>query len=57
MKKRQTVRWEPQAETNSPIVTVRPGGRVSLMGGVGIAGQDGKLAFSYAWLVRNNITG
>lgn len=37
------------------VRAVRPGGRISLMGGVGMAG-DGDLALPYPWLMRNNIT-
>ena len=48
----------PQATASqvlSAIRAVRPGGRVSLMGGVGMAG-GGELALPYPWLMRNNIT-
>jgi alcohol dehydrogenase len=38
------------------ICAVRPGGRESLMGGIGMAGQGGELTLPYAWLMRNNIT-
>ncbi len=37
------------------VRAVRPGGRISLMGGVGMAGE-GDLALPYPWLMRNNIT-
>ncbi|QXQ07365.1 zinc-binding dehydrogenase [Sphingosinicellaceae bacterium] len=37
------------------VRAVRPGGRISLMGGVGMAG-DGDLTLPYPWLMRNNIT-
>ena len=37
------------------IRAVRPGGRVSLMGGVGMAG-GGDLTLPYPWLMRNNVT-
>lgn len=43
------------AQVLSAIKAVRPGGRVSLMGGVGMAG-GGDLTLPYAWLMRNNIT-
>ncbi len=49
----------PPAATPGQVLTavrsVRPGGRVSLMGGVGMAG-GGELGLPYAWLMRNNIT-
>ncbi|GAC1613102.1 MAG: zinc-binding alcohol dehydrogenase family protein [Novosphingobium sp.] len=38
------------------INAIRPEGRVSLMGGVGMGGQGGELGLPYAWLMRNNIT-
>lgn len=37
------------------IMTVREGGRVVLMGGVGMLGGD-DLALPYPWIMRNNIT-
>lgn len=37
------------------IKAVRPGGRVSLMGGVGMTG-DGTLSLPYPWVMRNNVT-
>ena len=37
------------------VMTVRPNGRVALMGGVGWAG-GGELGLSYAWLMRNCVT-
>jgi len=36
-------------------MTVRPGGRVVLMGGVGMQGGD-DLALPYRWLMRNSVT-
>ena len=48
----------PQAEPAqvlAAIRAVRPGGRVSLMGGVGMAG-GGDLTLPYPWLMRNNVT-
>ena len=49
----------PQASIDqvmTAIRAVRPGGRVSLMGGVGSGGQAGELALPYTWLMRNNLT-
>lgn len=43
------------AQVLAAVRAVRPGGRVSLMGGVGMAG-GGDLVLPYAWLMRNNIT-
>lgn len=43
------------AQVLAAIRAVRPGGRVSLMGGVGMAGHGGELVLPYAWLMRNNI--
>lgn len=49
----------PPAATAAQVLTairsVRPGGRVSLMGGVGMAG-GAELKVPYPWLMRNNIT-
>jgi alcohol dehydrogenase len=48
----------PHADTGQVLAAVRavrPGGRVSLMGGVGMAG-GGDLAVPYPWIMRNNIT-
>lgn len=48
----------PQAQPTQVLVAiraVRPGGRVCLMGGVGMAG-GGDLTLPYPWLMRNNIT-
>lgn len=39
----------------SAMLAVRPGGRIVLMGGVGMAG-GGPLNLPYPWLMRNNIT-
>ena len=44
-----------QTQVRAAVLTVRPGGRVSLMGGVGMQGGD-DLALPYRWLMRNNIT-
>lgn len=49
----------PQAtvtQVMAAVRSVRPGGRVSLMGGVGMGGEQGELPLPYAWLMRNNIT-
>lgn len=43
------------AQVLAAVRAVRPGGRVSLMGGVGMAG-GGELTLPYGWLMRNNIT-
>lgn len=43
------------AQVLAAVRAVRPGGRVSLMGGVGMAG-GGELMLPYGWLMRNNIT-
>ena len=43
-----------QSQVRAAVLTVRPGGRVSLMGGVGMEGGD-DLALPYRWLMRNNI--
>lgn len=44
------------AQVMAAVRTVRPDGRVSLMGGVGMGGGNGELALPYPWLMRNNIT-
>jgi alcohol dehydrogenase len=45
----------PVAAVRAAAMTVRPHGRIILMGGVG--GQSGEeLALPYAWLMRNDIT-
>lgn len=44
-----------QTQVRAAVMTVRPNGRVSLMGGVGMEGGD-DLALPYRWLMRNNIT-
>lgn len=44
------------AQVMAAVRAVRPSGRVSLMGGVGMSGESGELALPYAWLMRNNIT-
>ncbi len=48
----------PQAspsQVRAAVLGVRPGGRVSLMGGVGMQGGD-DLELPYRWIMRNNIT-
>lgn len=37
------------------LLSVRPGGRVALMGGVGTSGA-GELPLPYSWLMRNDVT-
>lgn len=48
------------AQVRAAAMTVRPGGRVVLMGGVGRPGvsasNDGDFALPYPWLMRNDIT-
>ena len=44
-----------QAQVRTAALTVRPNGRISLMGGVGMQGGP-DLALPYRWLMRNNIT-
>ena len=44
-----------QTQVRAAAMTVRPNGRISLMGGVGMQGGE-DLALPYAWLMRNNIT-
>lgn len=43
------------AQVRAAALTVRPNGRVVLMGGVGMLGGSG-LDLPYPWLMRNNIT-
>lgn len=43
------------AQTRAAVLTVRPGGRVVLMGGVGMS-KDDPLALPYPWIMRNNVT-
>ena len=43
------------AQVVGAVRAVRPGGRVSLMGGVGMTGGE-ELVLPYPWLMRNNIT-
>ena len=43
------------AQVLAAVRAVRPGGRISLMGGVGMTGGN-DLALPYPWLMRNNIT-
>jgi alcohol dehydrogenase len=45
----------PAAAVRAALMTVRPNGRVILMGGVGMEG-GGDLALPYPWLMRNDIT-
>jgi alcohol dehydrogenase len=42
-------------QVRTALLTVRPNGRVVLMGGVGMQGGE-PLALPYPWLMRNNIT-
>lgn len=43
------------AQVRAAVMTVRPNGRIALMGGVGMAGGPG-LELPYPWIMRNNIT-
>lgn len=45
----------PASAVRSAVMTVRPNGRVVLMGGVGMGGGK-DLELPYAWLMRNNIS-
>ena len=45
----------PVAAVRAAVMTVRPNGRVILMGGVGMEGGE-ELALPYPWIMRNNIT-
>ncbi|MBX3622814.1 MAG: zinc-binding alcohol dehydrogenase family protein [Rhizobacter sp.] len=45
----------PASAVRAAVMTVRPGGRVVLMGGVGMEGGD-ELALPYPWLMRNGVT-
>lgn len=45
----------PAVAVRAAAMTVRPGGRVVLMGGVGMEGEE-ELALPYPWLMRNGIT-
>lgn len=45
----------PVAAVRAAVMTVRPKGRVVLMGGVGMEGGE-DLALPYPWLMRNDIT-
>ncbi len=48
----------PQASIDQvkvAVLAVRPGGRIALMGGVGM-GTGAELSLPYPWLMRNNIT-
>ncbi|RBP02565.1 alcohol dehydrogenase [Roseiarcus fermentans] len=42
------------AQVRAALLTVRPNGRVSLMGGVGMQGGE-DLGLPYRWIMRNNI--
>lgn len=44
----------PGAAARTAAMTVRPGGRVVLMGGVGMLGGEG-LNLPYPWIMRNNL--
>ncbi len=44
----------PAAAARAAMVAVRPYGRVVLMGGVGMLGDD--LALPYPWIMRNLVT-
>ena len=43
------------AQTRAAVLAVRPNGRVSLMGGVGLV-DGAELSLPYTWIMRNNIT-
>ncbi len=43
-----------QAQARAALLTLRPNGRVSLMGGVGMQGGE-DLRLPYRWIMRNNI--
>lgn len=45
----------PSSTVRAALMTVRPNGRVMLMGGVGMGGGE-ELALPYPWLMRNDIT-
>ena len=47
-------RWRPSGGA-SALMTVRPYGRVVLMGGVGMLGGD-ELALPYPWIMRNCVS-
>ncbi len=42
-------------QVHTAMFCIRPNGRISLMGGVGMLG-DGNLSLPYRWIMRNNIT-
>jgi alcohol dehydrogenase len=42
------------AQARAAVMAVRPGGRVALMGGIGM--QGGGLELPYGWIMRNNVT-
>ena len=44
-----------QSQVRAALLTVRPNGRVSFMGGVGMLGGE-ELRLPYGWIMRNNIT-
>ena len=45
----------PASAVRAAVMTVRPGGRVVLMGGVGMEGGE-DFSLPYPWLMRNDIT-
>jgi alcohol dehydrogenase len=45
----------PASAVRAAVMTVRPNGRVILMGGVGMGGGE-ELSLPYPWLMRNDIT-
>jgi len=45
----------PASAVRAAAMTVRPGGRVILMGGVGMEGGD-EFSLPYPWLMRNDVT-
>ena len=45
----------PASVARAAVMSVRPGGRVVLMGGVGMLGGE-DLALPYPWIMRNDIT-
>jgi alcohol dehydrogenase len=45
----------PAAAVRAAAMTVRPGGRVILMGGVGMEGGE-EFALPYPWIMRNDVT-
>jgi len=43
-------------QVRTAALCVRPGGRVVLMGGVGMGGMSGGVKLPYSWMMRNGIT-